>query len=236
MPQRLFITLGSRRRKDRILLELPGDQPIQGLIPDLIQVVGWKELADIPRTAFYLETEEGERLPEGQSLKDAGVSSSDLLFLSHQEAKPAIEKAAADKAGSPGAGSNPDASANAAAAAHAQEILRQPHLEGPRGLVFLLSKSPVTLGRSGKGGTPDIDLAEWDARMVISRRHAVVEQTRDGISIRREKTTNGTFINGVEVPAGESRLLRDGDKIHFGFKGLELVFKAAEKYGGLKQG
>ena len=228
MTQRLFITLGSRRRKDRILLELPGDQPIQGLIPDLIQVVGWKELADIPSDAFFLETDEGERLPDGKSLRDAGVSSSDLLFLSHQEARQSGENAAAQKAGSPEAASAPDA-AGTAAAAHAQEILRQPHLEGPRGLVFLLSKSPVTIGRSGKGGAPDIDLAEWDAKMVISRRHAVIEKGKDGLAIKPEKTTNGTFINGVEVPAGESRLLRNGDKIHFGFKGLELVFKAAEK-------
>jgi hypothetical protein len=230
MPQRLFVTLGSRRRKDRILLEIPGDQPVRELIPDLVQVVGWKELEDVPRNAFFLETDEGERLPDNQSLKDAGVSSSDLIFLSHQEAKPMVERAAVEKTGSPDAGSKPDASANdAAAAAHAQEIFKQPHLAGPRGLVFLLSKSPVTIGRSGKGGSPDIDLADWDAKMVISRRHAVVEKSKDGISIRPEKTTNGTFINGVEVPAGESRILRDGDKIHFGFKGLELVYKAAEK-------
>jgi pSer/pThr/pTyr-binding forkhead associated (FHA) protein len=96
---------------------------------------------------------------------------------------------------------------------------------GPRGLVFLLSKSPVTIGRSGKGSTPDIDLAEWDSKMVISRRHAVIEKAKEGLSIKPEKTTNGTFINGVEVPAGESRVLQDGDKIHFGFKGLELVYK-----------
>ena len=72
MPQRLFITLGSRRRKDRILLEVPGDQPIQGLIPDLVQVVGWKELADVPRNAFFLETDEGERLPDNQKSQGCG--------------------------------------------------------------------------------------------------------------------------------------------------------------------
>jgi hypothetical protein len=229
MPQRLFVTLGSRRRKDRILLELPSDQPIRGLIPDLIQVVGWKELDGIPSSAFFLEMEEGGRLPEDKTLKDAGVSSSDLLFLSQTEAQPVSEKAAPAKAGAQAAEAKPDAAAIAAASAQVQEILQQPRLMGPRGLVFLLSKSPVTIGRSGKGGTPEIDLAEWDAKMIISRRHAVIEKGKEGLAIRPEKTTNGTFINGVEVPAGESRILRDGDKIHFGFKGLELVFKTAEK-------
>jgi pSer/pThr/pTyr-binding forkhead associated (FHA) protein len=102
-------------------------------------------------------------------------------------------------------------------------------LEGPRGLVFLLGKPPVLIGRSGKGNTPDIDLLEWDADMIVSRRHAVIELTKDGLALKPEKTTNGTFLNGVELPSGESRILRDGDRIHFGFKGLELVFKTAEK-------
>ncbi len=230
MPQRLFITLGSHRRKDRVLLELPGDQPIRGLIPDLVQVVGWKELADVPRNAFFLETEEGEKLPENRSLKDAGVGSSDLIFLSHRDPGSGVEKAIAGEAGAPEAGTKPDVSANdAAAAAHARDILQQPHLAGPRGLVFLLSRLPVTIGRSGKGGSPDIDLAEWDSKMIISRRHAVIEKAKDGLAIKPEKTTNGTFINGVEVSAGESRILRDGDRINFGFKGLELIFKGAEE-------
>ena len=95
--------------------------------------------------------------------------------------------------------------------------------------MFLLSRLPVTIGRSGKGGAPDIDLAEWDSKMIISRRHAVIEKGIEGLAIKPEKTTNGTFLNGVEVPAGESRILRDGDKIHFGFKGLELIYVSAEK-------
>jgi hypothetical protein len=225
MAQRLFVTIGSRRRKDRILLELPGDQPIQELIPDLVQVVGWKELADVPRDTFFLETDEGERLPDGETLKNAGVTSSDLLFLCHREAQAASVRQVAEKAATGAVEPKPESAENAAAAARAQEILQQPHLMGPRGLVFLLSKSPVTIGRSGKGSTPDIDLAEWDSKMVISRRHAVIEKAKEGLSIKPEKTTNGTFINGVEVPAGESRVLQDGDKIHFGFKGLELVYK-----------
>jgi hypothetical protein len=228
MTQRLFVTIGSRRRKDRVLLELPGDQPIQGLIPDLAQVIAWKELAEVPKEAFYLETEEGERLPGGQSLMEAGVSNSDLLFLGQQEEpgtppKPAPEKSEPIGAESvtivPGSG--------AAASAHVQEILQQPHLAGPRGLVVVLNKSPVTIGRAGKGSTPDIDLSEWDTKMIISRRHAVIEKSKDGFFLKPEKTTNGTFINGVEIPAGESRVLHDGDRIHFGFKGLELVFNTA---------
>ena len=95
--------------------------------------------------------------------------------------------------------------------------------------MFLLDQLPLIIGRTGKGGTPDIDLSEWDAKMIVSRKHAVIEQAKGGLLLRSEKTTNGTFVNGVEVPAGESRILRDGDRIQFGFQGLELVFKAGEQ-------
>ena len=220
MPSRLFVTIGSRRRKDRILLELPMDQPIGSLMPDLIQVLGWKELSDAPKHSFYLETDEGERLPDDKSFQDAGVVSSDLLFIGYGEAQPAVPKGKEEQA--------PNSAAPAAESARAQEILAQPHFTGPRGLVFLLSQSPATIGRSGKGGAPDIDLAEWDPKMIVSRRHAVVEKTRDGFALRPEKTTNGTFINGVEVPAGETRHLGQGDRINFGFKGLELTFETGE--------
>jgi hypothetical protein len=228
MPERLFITLGSRHRKDRILLELSGDQPIRSLIPDLIQVVGWKELADIPRSAFFLETEEGERLSDEKALREAGVTSSDLLLLDHAEACVDLDGPDARKTGEGAAGIEPERGAGAADAARVNEILRQPHLAGPDGLVFLLSKSPVTIGRSGKGGTPDIDLAEWDPKMIVSRRHAVIEETGDAILLTPKKTTNGTFVNGVEVPVGEARILNNGDRIIFGFKGLELVYREAE--------
>jgi hypothetical protein len=226
MPQRLFLTIGSRLRKDRVLLELPGDQPVRDMIPDLVQVVGWKELDTVPKEAFFLETEDGEKLPGGKSLVEAGVSSSDLLYLGFQEAG----KAPAEPARDPQEAELKKAvvAADATAVAHVQDILQQPHLMGPHGLLILLSKSPITIGRSGKGIIPDIDLAEWDTKQIISRRHAVIEMTKDGLSLRSEKTTNGTLINGVEVPPGESRLLSDGDRIHFGFKGLELVFRAPD--------
>jgi hypothetical protein len=222
MSQRFFITLGSRHRKEKALLELPGDKPIREWLPDLIQAVGWKEWNGIPMMEFFLETEEGERLPESRTLQDSGICSSDLLFLSHDDSPAASPTENPAECGLQGLEIKDVKGGNGSS--YGESLLRQPRLLGPGGLVFLLDRAPVTLGRSGKGSAPDIDLAEWDSRMIISRRHAVIEQTGDGVSIKPEKTTNGTFLNGVEVSAGETRILHDGDKIHFGFKGLELVF------------
>jgi hypothetical protein len=226
MTQRLFITLGSRQRKDRVLLEMPGDLPIRELMQDLVKVVDWKELAVIPAAALCLETEEGEPLPEGQTLVDAGISSSDLLFLASKE----IPTSSAVQVTESGATENPGpAAGKSALSEHVQEILRQPRLAGPHGLVFLLEKPRLVVGRSGKGLVPEIDLTQWDTKMIASRNHAVIEQTKDGFVLRPEKTTNSTFVNGVEVPAGSSRVLQEGDRIQFGFQGLELVFQQAEK-------
>jgi hypothetical protein len=226
MTPRLFITLGSRQRKDRVLLEMPGDQPMQEMMPDLAQVVGWKEFEDIPPDALYLETEEGEKLPESQTLSEAGISSSEVLFLASKEPQ---TSAGAIKQESGGANSAEAPDNRPAVSEHLLEILRQPHLTGLHGLMFILGKHRTVIGRSGKGITPDIDLSEWDVQMISSRKHAVIEETKDGFVLRPEKTTNSTFVNGVEVPAGETRILRGGDRIQFGFQGLELVFTAPEK-------
>jgi len=225
MTQRLFVTIGSRVRKDRVLLEMPGDQPIRSWIRDLVQVVGWKELAVFPPDGFCLETEEGEPLPEGETLQGAGITSSDVLFLAVREMQvPLAAEGEAVYAASEQKGPETPA-ADEAALAYVRGILRNPHLAGPQGLIIPVDKLPLVIGRTGKGSAPDIDLSEWDTKVITSRTHAVLEKDGEGFSLRPEKTTNGTFINGVEVPAGESRILRDGDRIQFGFKGLELVFQ-----------
>jgi hypothetical protein len=226
MTQRLFITLGSRARKDRVLLEMPGDQPVREMLKDLAQVVDWKELAEIPPATLCLETEEGEPLAENQTLVEAGVSSSDLLFLTSK----APQKSSAPTKTGGGAPANPEPPAGKSSVSeHVLDILRQPRLAGPSGLVFLLEKPSLVVGRAGKGSAPDIDLTEWDTKMIASRKHAVIDQTKDGFVLRPEKTTNSTFVNGVEVPAGDSRILKEGDRIQFGFQGLELVFQQTEK-------
>ena len=226
MTPRLFITLGSRQRKDRVLLEMPGDQPMRGMMPDLAQVVGWKEFEDIPPGALYLETEEGEKLPETQTLSEAGISNSEVLFLASKEPQ---TSAGAIKQESGGANSAEAPDNRPAVSEHLLEILRQPRLAGLHGLMFILGKPRTVIGRSGKGITTDIDLSEWDPKMIASRKHAVIEETKDGFILRPEKTTNSTFVNGMEVPAGETRILRNGDRIQFGFQGLELEFQDAEK-------
>jgi pSer/pThr/pTyr-binding forkhead associated (FHA) protein len=85
---------------------------------------------------------------------------------------------------------------------------------------------PAVVGRSGKDAKPDLDLARWDTGKLISRRHAVILAAGEGFVLRAEKTTNGTFLNGEEIPPGTERPLRDGDRIQFGYRGVEWTFRA----------
>lgn len=215
MSQRLFVTIASRESKERVLLELPADQPLQAMQSDLVQVLGWKELSAHSAGDFRLETEDGQAMPMNQSLLEAGVSSSDLLYLV------AVPKEADGGKSAAKAGGSSDAPESLTA-----KLLSQPHFEGPSGFILLLGEPPILIGRGGKGIKPDINLSEWDPKVLASRRHAVLQKSKNDYLLLPEKTTNGTFLNGVEMPASQAAVLHDGDRIQFGFQGLELIFRA----------
>ena len=73
---------------------------------------------------------------------------------------------------------------------------------------------------------PEIDLSEIDKEIISSKKHAEIHKKKDGYYIKPFQTTNGTFVNGVEVSAGGERKLEDHDVIQFGFnKGVKLIFR-----------
>jgi predicted component of type VI protein secretion system len=85
-------------------------------------------------------------------------------------------------------------------------VLRSPALaEGER---HLLDSAPVTIGR---GSDNDLPL---DADEFASTRHARVEPRRDGVWLEDIGSTNGTFLNGVQLK--RPRRLTPGDVIRVG--------------------
>jgi pSer/pThr/pTyr-binding forkhead associated (FHA) protein len=73
---------------------------------------------------------------------------------------------------------------------------------------FDLDSSPLTIGR---GGNNDVPL-EGDE--FASARHARVEPRRDGVWVNDLGSTNGTFVNGVQID--RPRKLVDGDVVRVG--------------------
>src|SRR5438128_237047 len=88
---------------------------------------------------------------------------------------------------------------------------------GNRLFVYQLSQPEMTIGRD-----PQNDLVLDDPR--VSRRHAVVRQTPEGVSIHDQQSGNGTFVNHQRVTEIK---LAEGDTIKIGDS--TLTFTAEEE-------
>ncbi|MDE3082544.1 MAG: FHA domain-containing protein [Acidobacteriota bacterium] len=70
----------------------------------------------------------------------------------------------------------------------------QPRLLADDGRAFRIGDKPLVIGRS-----PDVNVVINDAN--VSRRHAEVWRTTDGVAIRDLQSTNGTYVNGHRISA-----------------------------------
>ncbi|REJ82043.1 MAG: FHA domain-containing protein [Acidobacteria bacterium] len=103
-------------------------------------------------------------------------------------------------------------------------------VERASGAVFPLSGPSLSVGRIDRaaGTLPEIDLSEVDTERTTSRRHARVVYRDGSFAVREEVgSTNGTFVAGRRLSAGEEVALEDGDEVAFGSVQMrfELDFK-----------
>ena len=89
-------------------------------------------------------------------------------------------------------------------------------------LVFPWGREPVAgeLGIGREAGFSPVS-ERLDAFQTVSRRHAVVAAGRGQWTVRDLSSTNGTFVNGARLAAGETRALHDGDRVGFS-QGLQV--------------
>lgn len=83
----------------------------------------------------------------------------------------------------------------------------------------------TTVGRSDAdaGVVPDLDLAPFDAQKHgVSRRHAILMPTEKGLVLIDLDSTNGTWLNGINLKPGQRYRLRTGDSIEFGTLHLDV--------------
>lgn len=222
MPSRQFITIRVHNSNKQVDLEVPAEEPIREFLPDLIKVINWPEMIKGGEVEYYFTNESDQKLDSSQSLFDLGVENFEMLWINADanglDQKP-NEKEAADTAVDNMRRDLP------LPPAWAQIPIEDPSLVSEQGVVFMLGEPPVSIGRKSKQFTPDIDLTEWDSKLLSSRRHAEITKDGKGFVLQAFNTTNGTFINSSELPAGEKKKLNEGDKIQFGFRGVELIFR-----------
>ena len=70
----------------------------------------------------------------------------------------------------------------------------QPRLISSDGRTFSVGDQPLVIGRS-----PDVGVVVNDTN--VSRRHAEVWRTSEGVAIRDLQSTNGTYVNGHRISA-----------------------------------
>jgi hypothetical protein len=70
----------------------------------------------------------------------------------------------------------------------------QPRLIASDGRSFAVGEHPLVIGRS-----PDVAVVVNDSN--VSRRHAEVWRTSEGVAVRDLQSTNGTFVNGHRITA-----------------------------------
>ena len=94
------------------------------------------------------------------------------------------------------------------------------------GAVFLLDPKETMIGRYDPVTElkPDVDLTELDLKRSVSRRHARIVDSDDGLVVIEEVgALNGTFVNGTRLVAGEPHPVEDGDRVGVGM--VKLIFR-----------
>jgi hypothetical protein len=81
---------------------------------------------------------------------------------------------------------------------------------------------PLTAGFTRIGRSVAAELRFEDT--TVSRRHAVLARTGNGVRLLDDRSLNGVEVNGTRV---ESRLLRDGDEIRIGRHSLWFLNASA---------
>ncbi len=96
---------------------------------------------------------------------------------------------------------------------------------GPRAWILLGDYSLIGRWDDRINSDPEVDLADFDERRSVSRRHAAIEFRGAEAWVRDLGSANGTSVDGVPVRFGEAAALPDGATLTVG--DISLVFHRA---------
>lgn len=92
-------------------------------------------------------------------------------------------------------------------------------LECPLGTLEV--EGSIAIGRDASFSAEAARLSRY---MTVSGIHAMVYSYDNKWFVQDQGSTNGTFLNGVQLAANESHLLSDGDQLHFS-RSFKAVFR-----------
>ena len=238
MSNRLFVKICPVNSVEAIDLELPADESIHKILPDLLKVMDQPSLLNGKPLRYALKTEEDELLVEQKTLAEAGIEDFQKLWLTILVDKTNGEKNADSQKNivmprtssldAKGAQIQPELPRGLrgimSAALWSQLPIENPSLVSSSGLIFELGDPPIVIGRYSKDCSPTIDLTELDTEAISSRPHVEINVHGEKYVLRALKTKNGTFVNNIKLDPNGTVMLKDGDTIMFGIDGVKLVF------------
>ncbi|MFV2043587.1 MAG: EsaB/YukD family protein, partial [Anaerolineales bacterium] len=85
--KRRFISLRAEHSLEEVTIEAPSDQPISDLIPEILKVLGWPDSSGSRILAYELLSEAGDLLNPDETLDQAGIENSDVVWIRLAEAE-----------------------------------------------------------------------------------------------------------------------------------------------------
>lgn len=104
--------------------------------------------------------------------------------------------------------------------------------EGKKHIFTLRPGERLVLGREVEFmlHPPDVDLGQFDSEVrTVSRTHALLDCTIDGLQLTDLNSANGTLVNGMRLAPFETHTVQDGDQLRFGYLLVQLSAKAQQE-------
>ncbi len=178
-------------------LALPLNEPSSALVAQVMKQLE-QTLRASDRYAFFVRTGTADRrIAPDATLAQAGVSDRQVLLFKKEPGKKELEQRPAG-----------------------------PHLRTESGDILPLEGDNVVIGRRDVDlQIPvDVDLTKYDPNNAVSRRHASIGRQGAGYYLVDLGSTNGTRLNGKDVPFRQTVPLEDGDTIELGDEAVHMTF------------
>lgn len=95
--------------------------------------------------------------------------------------------------------------------------------------VVLSGKDEYRIGRAddGTGAPSDLDLSKYRGlELGVSRHHAVLRRSHEGVTIVDQHSTNGSALNGKRLVPDQPYTLTSGDELRLGKLVMRVYFEA----------
>lgn len=217
MENRTFINVRSDRFREEILLETSGKLTVQEFLEDIVKILNWPIEENGKSVNYTLRSEEKEMDPK-ETILAAGIGNFETVWISPTDKEGHNKKEFGDPS---------DKTSQSSSTPYWQLIpIDRPSLIHPNGYLILLDKPPILIGRKGGKRPVQVDLSEFEKdRLISSREHAEIILNKGEYALRALNTRNGTFINRLELKAGEIHPIHNNDILQFGSGGVRLVFR-----------